>query len=99
MPRLTLLLVDGFVEDEVVVTIDGREVARRKPVTTMLLTGSAGSIRVDAPSGKFTVGVSVPSRLPLPEAALETRADATLLADLSEGGIRLIEGTGREGVL
>lgn len=99
MPQLTVLLVDGFSDDEVVVTVDGLEVARREAVSTQLLTGLAESIQIDVPDGTLAVGVSVPSARSRPEAIVEVTGDATILADLHDGELHLREGTGREGAM
>jgi hypothetical protein len=99
MPQLTVMLIDGFLHDEVVVTVDGVEVARREAVSTQLLTGVAESIRVDSPEGTISVGISVPSNQSQPEAVIEVPSDATILADLRDGELDLREGTGREGAM
>lgn len=99
MPQLTVILVDGFSHDEVVVAVDGVEVARRAAVSTQLLTGIAETIRVEAPEGTISVAVSVPSAPSQPEADIEVPSTATLLADLRDGELDLREGTGREGAM
>lgn len=99
MPQLTVLLLDGFSDDEVVVTVDGLEVARCAAVSTQLLTGLAESVVIDAPEGSVAVSISVPSAESQPEAAIDVSGATTILADLRDGELHLREGTGREGAM
>jgi hypothetical protein len=60
---LRIELQDGFAGDEVVCTLDGREVARLSDVRTSLVTSLAAVVEVDAPdAGPFDVGVSLPEK-------------------------------------
>jgi hypothetical protein len=62
MATLRVDFQDGFQDDEVVVSVDGRERARRGGLTTKRVIGLAGHEIIDVESGKRTVVVSVPSR-------------------------------------
>lgn len=87
MPRLNVLLDEGFSEDTVVVRMDGHEVHRAPAVTTRLLTGSAGSFSLDVPAGPATLQVEVPGRTLVEEVPLELNADAYLIVRIRDGGI------------
>lgn len=62
MAVLRIELQDGFEDDEVVCTLDEREVARLSGVRSSLVTSLADVIEVDAPEGPVTVGVLLPGR-------------------------------------
>jgi hypothetical protein len=62
MATLRVDFQDGFQDDEVVVSVDGRERARRAGLTTKRVIGLAGNETIDVEPGKRTVLVSVPSR-------------------------------------
>lgn len=63
MAVLRIELQDGFDVDEVVCTLDGREVARLAGVRSSLVTALADVAEVRAPDeGPVTVGVGLPAR-------------------------------------
>jgi hypothetical protein len=62
MATLRVDFQDGFEEDEVVVSVDGVERARRAGLTTKRVIGLAGKETIDVEPGRRTVLVSVPSR-------------------------------------
>ena len=63
MAVLRIELQDGFDDDEVVATLDGREVARLSSVRSSLVTSLADVAEVRAPdAGPVTVGVGLPGR-------------------------------------
>lgn len=63
MAVLRIELLDGFAGDDVVCTVDGRQVARLSDVRTSLVTSLAAVVEAQAPdAGPFAVGVSVPAK-------------------------------------
>jgi hypothetical protein len=98
MRSLVILLLEGFADDEVVIVVDGREVARRPRVTTSMLLGLADEFRLDVPDPATRLTVAVPTlgletTAPLPE------GDPTMLVNLEEGALTVLPGTGREGAM
>jgi hypothetical protein len=61
MPRLAIALEDGFVDDHVVVAVDGRVVLDRHGIRTRTQLGLAWSTTVDAPD-RCRVEVRLPRR-------------------------------------
>jgi hypothetical protein len=59
---LRIELQDGFDDDEVICTLDGREVARRAGVQTDLRISRADAIPLDVSPGEHVLGVGVPTR-------------------------------------
>jgi antitoxin (DNA-binding transcriptional repressor) of toxin-antitoxin stability system len=59
---LTIELQEGFEGDEVVCTVDGREVARLPAVRTNLAISRADSVTVTMPERPVTVGIALPAR-------------------------------------
>jgi hypothetical protein len=95
---IRLLLLEGYQDDEVVVSIDDREVERRSAVTTSLLLGLADEVTFEVPADAREIQVTVPTkggpaRAQLPE------GDATFLANVDGGELVLVLGTGREGAM
>jgi hypothetical protein len=61
MPRLAIALEDGFVDDHVVVAVDGKVVLDERGVRTRTQLGLARSTTVDAPD-RCRVEVRLPGR-------------------------------------
>jgi hypothetical protein len=59
---VSIELQDGFQDDEVICTLDGREVARRTGVQTDLRISRADAIPIEVPPGAHVLGVAVPTR-------------------------------------
>jgi hypothetical protein len=96
MRSLTVLLLEGFDDDEVVVSVDGREVDRRPGITSSPLVGMAAELGLRVADDAVDVTVAVPARglaatTPLPP------GDATVLAEVAGDTLTLRPGTGREG--
>jgi hypothetical protein len=81
---VTLDLRGGFAGDEVVVTLDGREVARATGVTTRPQTGRARSLPVAAGAEARRIGVAVPALGLSAEAALPPARPVWVAADLDD---------------
>ena len=67
MPELKLLhvaLQDGFFNDTVAISINGREAASRSNVTTKTQIGLASAIDFQLPAGQVSLQVSVAGRPP-----------------------------------
>ena len=62
MPKLTIDLQDGFLDDEVIVRVNGEEVERRPNVRTKRALGLAQSFDIKVPDGTVTVQVDVPTK-------------------------------------
>ena len=60
MPALHLAFEDGFVDDEVVVALDGHELARAKGLNSSLATALAAtrSVQTGAARGELSVSVT-----------------------------------------
>jgi hypothetical protein len=98
MRSLVVLLLEGFTGDEVVVGVDGQELARRASVTTSPLLGLGDELRLDLPDDAALLTVAVPGR-GLEETAPLPEGDPTMLVDLEEGALLVRPGTGREGAM
>jgi hypothetical protein len=68
---LRIELQDGFEDDEVVCTVDGREVARQSAVRTDLRINRAASLEAEVPDAPLALGIEVPTR----DLATELRLD------------------------
>jgi hypothetical protein len=86
MASLHIDLQEGFENDSVLIRINSREVFKKERVQTKLLTGKAGSFKVDVPTGRLTLEVIV-----------ETRNLSTIvpigIQESSYIGLSIIEGT------
>lgn len=96
MRSLAVLLLEGFDDDEVVVSVDGREVDRRAGITSSPLVGLAAELGLQVDDDAREVTVAVPARglaatTPLPA------SDTTVLAEVAGDTLTLRPGTGREG--
>lgn len=98
MQELLIILQDGFDDDEVAVSVNGKEARRDRDVTTRLLLGMASEVTVELPAKGATVGVEVPSRNL--EASIKLHGKPkSLLVSIEDGELVLREGTGREAFL
>ena len=98
MQELLIILQDGFDDDEVAVTVNGKEARRDKEVSTRLLLGMAAEVTVELPAKGATIGVEVPSRKL--EASMKLHGKPkSLLVSIEGGELVLREGTGREAFL
>jgi hypothetical protein len=96
MRSLNVLLLEGFLDDEVAVTVDGREAARRGSVSSSPLIGMAGDLFVEVADDARLLTVTVASRGFQASTPL-TAGVAKVVADLSRGVLELRPATGREG--
>ena len=62
MTLLHIALQEGFVDDTIVVTVNGTEVFRKTGVNTRHQIGLADSFELDISEDNVTVSVSLPSR-------------------------------------
>jgi hypothetical protein len=89
MPLLHTALQDGFVDDEVVLRVGGREVFRQAHVKTRMQIGLAASHETRVPSGPVSVEVSLPQRKLDVTLPLQITQDTYLGVSVSpEGEIR-----------
>lgn len=98
MQELLIILQDGFNEDEVAITVNGKEARYDRDVTTRELLGMAEEVSVELPAKGATVGVEVTSRHLSAEMKLHGRP-RSLLVSIEDGELVLSEGTGREAFL
>src|SRR5687768_13002018 len=98
MQELLIILQDGFNEDEVAITVNGKEARYDRDVTTRELLGMAEEVSVELPAKGATVGVEVTSRNLSAEMKLHGRPKS-LLVSIEDGELVLNEGTGREAFL
>lgn len=78
MPQLQIHLQEGFVDDDVVIRIDGHEEARESGVRTRMQTGMARIIELFVGDTTVEVGVDVPGR----DLSGAKRIDASTIAQL-----------------
>lgn len=98
MQELLIILQDGFHDDDVAITINGKEARYDREVTTRELLGMAEEVSVELPAKGATVGVEVISRNLMAEKKLHGRPKS-LLVSIEDGQLVLSEGTGREAFL
>jgi len=77
-------LQDGFQDDEVVVRLEGEEVARLAGVTTNLVISRAASAVIQAPEGPCALEVELPSRGLRASVSLDAHA-AFVMVNATEG--------------
>lgn len=87
MARLQVALQDGFDEDAVVVSLDGREVFRKDGVTTRRQISLAESFEIDAPDQPAELHVDVMSRGVSDSIAVDARAQPIVTLSLRDGRI------------
>lgn len=76
VPDMQVYLTDGFANDHVVVSVDGRTIFDRAGITTKKMIGLAEQLNaVPVPAGKASVEVKLP----------EKNLSATFEVDLSKG--------------
>jgi|GEM_PF-527541 len=62
MTVLHIALQDGFIDDEVIIQVNGEEVFHQSGVKTRFQIGFATSFEVEVQQGKVTVEVMIPSK-------------------------------------
>jgi hypothetical protein len=88
MPRLSIDLQEGFSGDDVIVRVNGEEVARQSGVRTKQTLGLAHSLAIAVPDGPVRVEVDVPTR------GLRGSTDvrhAQLGVSLADVGVRFVQ--------
>lgn len=93
---MSVLLLEGFADDEVVVRVDDREVDRRAGVTTSPLVGMAAELSLQVAEDAQELAVAVPARA-LESATRLPEGDARVLAEVGDHGLAVWPGSGREG--
>jgi hypothetical protein len=84
---LTIELQDGFEDDEVVCTVDGREVARLSGVRTNLAISRADAVTVEVPDGPETVSIALPARGLATEVQIEAGGHQYVLVNAGPEGL------------
>ncbi|MFC8039208.1 hypothetical protein ACFUOZ_07625 [Paenarthrobacter sp. NPDC057355] len=98
MQELLIILQDGFESDDVTVTVNGKEAASAREVSTKMLLGMADELTVELPAKGATVGVEVRTRSLSASRKLAGKPKS-LIASIENGELVLREGTGREAFL
>jgi hypothetical protein len=98
MQELLIILQDGFVSDDVSVTVNGKEAVSERDVSTKMLLGMADEITVELPAKGATVGVEVRSRKLSATKKLAGKPRC-LIVSIEDDELVLREGTGREAFL
>jgi hypothetical protein len=93
------MLLDGFDNDEIVVSVDGLERERRSAVSTSLLLGLADEMTLLVPSDAQLLQVSVSTKGNMSGEVALPEGDATFLASILSEDLQLALGTGREGFM
>jgi hypothetical protein len=62
MVEVTVDLQDGFKDDTVVISAQGKELLRDEAVTTRFQIGKAKSLQLAMPAGEVTLNVEVPTK-------------------------------------
>jgi hypothetical protein len=88
---LTVSFSEGFTNDVVTVSVNGREVMRLEGVQTIAMTGSAGSHRIQVPHGPLEVEVALPSRNLSGRINLVASVTPYLVIDVSQGYVVFIK--------
>lgn len=83
-------LQEGFANDRVVITLDGREIYREDAVTTKLLLGYAQTLTVDAPEGPARLTVALPDRGLENTVSLPLNADTYVGVSVTSQGVEFI---------
>ncbi|WP_426998436.1 hypothetical protein [Pseudarthrobacter sp. N5] len=98
MQELLIILQDGFDEDNVTVTINGKQARRDTGVSTKMLLGMAAEVSVELPAKGATVGVEITNRGLSAGIKLHGKPKS-LLVSVEDGKLVIREGTGREAFL
>jgi hypothetical protein len=72
MPLLTIDLQEGFVQDHVVIEVDGREIFNDKAVKSRMQIGYAAQAQIDVGTGPHMLRVSMPAARMSREAKVDT---------------------------
>ena len=86
MTNLHIALHDGFRNDTVVITVNGREVYRRTDVTTNLAISRADASDVAVEEGELRVEVEVPTRNLRAAITLDATQKPYLAVEITEQG-------------
>jgi hypothetical protein len=90
MVTLAIDLQDGFVDDTVVLRVNGEEVFRKEHVSTKLLLGLADSCNKEVEKGSVSVEISVETRDIVKTIPLDVSADTYLGVSVVNGMIEYI---------
>lgn len=89
MPRLTIDLQNGFLNDEVILRVAGAEVLRKSQVTTNLAISLAASCPVEVGESPADVEVLVPSRRVQGAVRVDVARTPYLGVNIAEDGLQL----------
>ncbi|XAS68239.1 hypothetical protein V3C33_02630 [Micrococcaceae bacterium Sec5.7] len=98
MQELLIILQDGFDEDNVTVTVNGKQARRDMGVSTKKLLGMAAEVSVPLPAKGAIIGVEITNRGLSAGMKLHGRPKS-LLVSVEDGQLMMREGTGREAFL
>jgi hypothetical protein len=98
MQELLIILQGGFEEDNVTVTVNGKQARRDTELSTHPMLGIAAEVAVELPARGATIGVEVTNRGLAGTVKLSGKPKS-LLVSIEDGQLVLREGTGREAFL
>ena len=90
MVTLSIDFQDGFTDDTVVLKLNGKEVFRKKAVSTKLLLGKADSFKTEADTGLVNVEISVPTKDIARTFLLEVSADEYIGISIVTGKLECV---------
>jgi hypothetical protein len=96
MGTLTLDLREGFQGDQVVVRVDGREVANEADVSTDYTVGLASRISTTVGSGRAVVEVLCPNKSLTVRREIEVEGDGWVNIRLEDGDLKIDQTSGEE---
>lgn len=88
--RVTVDLQEGFLDDTVVLRVDGREILREK-VRTKMQTGLGRHVEVDVAPGSHALEVELPDRNEAARLDLVVRAPHYVGVSLAGGKLAVVE--------
>lgn len=90
MVTLFIDFQDGFVDDKIVLQVNGKEVFRKEQVTTKLLLGLADSLKTKVDTGQVSIEIYLPKKNIKKTIALEVSADTYVGISIVDGMIEYI---------
>jgi hypothetical protein len=81
---------DGFLDDTVVLRINGQERFQREQVSTRLLLGLASSFTTEIEKGSLSVEISIPTRGLKESLMLDVTADTYIGVGIANGKLAII---------
>ena len=90
MPRINIILLDGFDDDEVAINVDGREIYHNTSVSTDMLLGFADSIVIDVSGSSSNIEISIPSQQLMNSTGVNAVQDVFIAFSIVNGAIDML---------